>query len=107
MVEWIKNLKEGDLVFINFRYSTQLKKVEKITPAGNIKVNGLLFNSNGNGRGGSTWDKGYLSEATPEAIKDFREKATIKKALKLMSETKNITLEQATKIIEVLECKSL
>ena len=105
MYDWIKNLKVGDLVFVNYRFGTYLRKVEKITPKGNIKVNGVLFNSSGHERGGDIWNKGCLSEATPEAIKSFREKQIIKHAITLMRETKKITLEQAEKIIKVLECK--
>ena len=104
MSDWLKNLKEGDFVFIHYRFCSSLRKVEKITPAGNIKVGGVLFNSNAHERGGDVWDRGYLSEATPEAVKSFREEIVIKKALKLMKETKRITFEQANKIIEVLDC---
>lgn len=104
MRDWIKNLKIGDLVFVNHRVYSSLQKVEAITPAGNIKVNGILFNQNGSERGGDRWDRFYLSEATPEKLKTFRETMTVKKAFRLMKETKKITLEQANKIIELLDC---
>ena len=106
MNDWIKNLKVGDYVFMSWRMGTSLRKVEKITPKGNIKVDGVLFNKDGSERGGDVWNKCYLSEATPEAIKSFREELAIKKAIKLMREIKSITIEQANKIIEVLEYKS-
>ena len=102
MSNWIENLKVGDYVFVGWRTGTSLRKVEKITPKGNIKVNGIMFNKNGSERGGDVWSKCYLSEATPEAIKSFREEKTIKKAIKIMREIKTITLEQANKIIELL-----
>ena len=101
MKDWIENLKVGDLVFVSWRMGTYLRKVEKITPKGNIQVNGIMFNKNGSERGGDVWSKCYLSEATPEAIKSFQEEITIKKAIKLMREIKTITLEQANKVIEL------
>lgn len=103
MKNWIENLKVGDLVFVNWRMGTSLRKVEKITPKGNIKVNGIMFNKNGFERGGDVWSKCYLSEATPEEIKSFQEEITIKNAIKLMRGIKTITLEQANKIIELLD----
>lgn len=102
MNNWIENLKVGDYVFVSWRMGTSLRKVEKITSKGNIKVNGILFNKNGAERGGDVWSKYYLNEATPEAIKSFHEELTIKKAIKLMREIKSITIEQANKIIELL-----
>lgn len=103
MSDWIENLKVGDYVFVSWRMGTSLRKVQKITPKGNIKVNGIMFNKNGSERGGDVWSNRYLSEATPEAIKSFRDEITIKKAIKLMREIKTITLEQANKIIELLD----
>lgn len=106
MSDWIKNLKVGDYVFVFWRGGRALRKVEKITPAGNIKVNGILFNDNGTERGGYTWSRSYLAEATQEEITSFREELTIKKAIRLMHETKEITLEKALKIIEILGDKA-
>ena len=102
MSNWIENLKVGDYVFVSCRMGTSLRKVEAITPKGNIKVNGMIFNKNGSERGGDVWSKCYLSEATSEEIKSFREELTIKKAIKLMREIKTINIEQANKIIELL-----
>ena len=103
MNNWLENLKVGDYVFVSWSMGTSLRKVEKITPKGNIKVNGIILNKNGSERGGDVWSKCYLSEATPEAIKSFQEEITIKKAIKLMREIKSITIEQANKIIELLD----
>ena len=103
MAEWIQNLKVGDKVFVCFRMGKSLRTVDKITPKGYIKVGGSLYNTNGSERNSDVWSRCYLSEATPEAIKRFREELAIKRAIKLMRETKTITLEQANKIIELLE----
>ena len=102
MENWIKNLKNGDKVFIVNRYGRYLRKVEKITNAGNVKVNGIWFNSNGRERGGDVWSASYLAEATEEEIIRYRQYLVIKKALKLMTETKKINYDQATKIIQLL-----
>lgn len=102
MANWIENLKVGDKVFIEYRYCRSLRTVEKNTAAGNIKVNGIWFNSNGREKGGDAWNKCYLSEATEEEIIRFQQNVVIQNALKLMSETKKINYEQATKIIQLL-----
>ena len=103
LYEWIKNLKVGDKVFVCWRMGSSLKTVEKITPKGYIKVGGSLYNTDGSERNSDVWSRCSLSEATPEAIKLFGEQLTIKRAMKLMQETKELTLEQANKIIELLE----
>ena len=102
MENWIKNLKNGDKVFIENRYGRYLRTVEKITNAGNIKANGIWFNSNGRERGGDVWNCSHLEEATGKEIIRYRQDLVIQKALKLMTETKKINYEQATKIIQVL-----
>lgn len=68
-----------------------------------IKVNGSIYNKNGTERNSDMWSRCFLSEVTPEKIKSFCEKSTIKKATKLMRETKSVTLEQAMKIIDLLD----
>ena len=103
MNKWIKNLKAGDKVFVNWRMGKALKIIDKITPKGYIKVGGSLYNTDGSERNSDVWSRCYLSEATPEAIKIFGEELTIKRAIKLMRETKEITIEQAKKIIDLLE----
>ena len=103
MYEWIENLKVGDLVFVSCRLGKSLKKVEKITPKGYIKVGATLFNKDGSERGGDIWNKYFISEATPENVKKFQEKLIINKALRIMREKRVITLEQAYKIIELLD----
>jgi hypothetical protein len=103
MYEWIENLKVGDFVVVSCRLGRSLKKVEKITPKGYIKVGNTLFNKDGSERGGDIWNKYFISEATPEKIKSFQEKLIINKAIKIMRAKTEITLEQAYKIIELLD----
>lgn len=103
MNDWIKDLKVGDKVIVSSLYRKSVGTVEKITPAGNIKVNGILFNSNGWERGGGAWDRSYLSKATPENIEIIKQESTIAKAKKLMRETTNITFEQAKSIVAMFD----
>lgn len=103
MNDWIKDLKVGDKVIISNVYATRIGVVEKITPAGNIKANRVLFNPNGRERGGDIWACSHLRRATPEAIKKIEDQEIINKAIKLMRETKNITVEQAKNIIFLLD----
>lgn len=100
--QWIKDLKPGDKVFIDYHNGRGLRTVEKITPAGNVKVNGLLFDQYGRQRGGDTWSRCYLSEATPEEIENFRKETIIQKALSLMKKTTKLSAEQAEAIIKLL-----
>ncbi len=102
MNEFLKNIKEGDTVIMTRRFFEKICKVEKITPTGLIKVNGILFNKSGIQRGGDTWSKYYLHEATPERVKKIKDNAIIRKAFDLMNTIKNLTAEQAKQIIVIL-----
>lgn len=102
MNDWIKDLKVGDKVIISIRFSEQIAKVENITPAGNIKANGRIFKPNGIERSGDVWERAYLREATPEKITEITHQNIIAKAMRLMKETKSITVEQAKNIIFLL-----
>lgn len=105
MANWIKNLKEGDLVIVESNLSSRIAKVEKITPSGLIKVNGVLYNKDGFMRGGDSWNMPKLREATDEAVQQVRDIQLIAKAKALMHSEKaaNINGEQAEAIIKILE----
>lgn len=103
MSDWLRNLKVGDKVIVSYRTGTVVSTVEKITPAGNIKVNGTLYKSNGMERGGDMWNMSHLCEATPKAMEKLINDNIIRKAIKLMRNTSNITLEQAKSIITLLD----
>ena len=106
MSDWIKNLKVGDLVIVSTRYDEVLRKVDRITKAGNIGVGAWLFNSNGIERNGDTWSKASLYEATPQKVNQIRERQIIKKAYNLMKNAHEINIGQALKIIEILGDKT-
>ena len=101
--EWIDNLKAGDDVIISNRYIQSVGTVEKITPAGKIKVNGLMFRKDGSQVSSDRWCLTRLLEATPEAVRKISEDKAIRKALNAAHDLKDITYEQAVKILAVLE----
>jgi hypothetical protein len=102
MNDWIKNLKEGDMVIVSNTWHTTITHVDKITPTGLIKIGADLFYQTGSKRGGGTWDSEHLREATPETIAKIRADVAISKAINLMRNTPKITYDQAVKIIEIL-----
>lgn len=102
MSEFIKNLKVGDTVVVSTRFDMFVRKVDRITKAGNIGVGGMLFNQSGIERNGDLWSKASLYEATPELLSKIRKDQTIKAAIRLMRYTKEINLEQAIEIIKIL-----
>ena len=104
--EWLKQLKPGDEVV--FCYSRcfggnfeNIRKVDKITPKGFIKVGDILFNPNtGYARG----DYSCLIYKPTEEIKErIYETAVIKDARLLLSALKNadMTYERAVEIIKI------
>ena len=101
--EWIDNLKAGDDVIISNRYNRFVCTVEKITPAGKIKANGLMFRKDGSQVSSDRWCLTRLLEATPEAVRKISEDKVIRKALNAAHDLKDITREQAVKILAVLE----
>ena len=100
--EFIKNLKVGDPVVISNRFGMSLHKVERITPSGRIYAGGMIFNSGGVERGGGSWVKSILREATPKLIEVINQNETIREAFRLMNSKRTISYEQAKKIIEIL-----
>lgn len=110
MSNWIENLKEGDLVIVENRFSSRIAKVEKITPSGLIKVEGTLYTKDGFVRGSKSdpWSINVLREATNDAIAEVRNNKLINDAKALMKSEKaaNISAEQAKAIIEILEGKN-
>ena len=103
--EWLKQLKPGDEVVYyysrGFGYSENIRKVDKITPKGFIKVGEVLFNPDtGYARG----DYGCsIYKPTEEIKKRIYETAVIKKARLLLGTLKNadMTYERAVEIIKI------
>lgn len=100
-----KNLKVGDKVFVYYTGHTAIKVVEKITPTGLIKVDGILFNTNGRVRGGDTYCRTYIEIATPEKIEEFKQRIYIKKVMNNLKNLKieDVTFEQAEEINKIFK----
>lgn len=85
----LKDLKVGDLVILTYKKWMDerefMAKIEKITPKGFIKVNGMLFYSDGRPRGDHTF---RIEVATDEKIESIRQEEIIIKILKKISESK-------------------
>lgn len=99
---WLQDLKEGDTVIVRTRYSESIRKVDKITPTGKIRVGNFLF-TDGRCKSGNVWDYTTLEEPTEEKVREITEKYVIRKALTEMHETKDISYEQAKAILEILK----
>jgi hypothetical protein len=107
---WIKALKVGDQVAIDIgRYGQTrhvIVNVEGITPAGNIKAYGCVFNSdNGWQRGGDKWHPYYLKEASAELRAKIAEKAERSELIDKIESVKFAALSTAKlrAILAVLE----
>ena len=102
-MNWIEALKPGDNVIISSMYGARIGTVEKITPAGNIKAGGLLFNKSGREKGGDVWHSCKLNEATDESLREINEHEIIANVLSKMRQINSLTYDQAEKILEILK----
>lgn len=104
MSYWTEKLKVGDEVVVSHRSYLTLKTVDYITPVGNIKVNGMLFNKDGTQRTSDIWGACSILEATPELKQKIYETKLISYT---RQELKNIlkmelTVDQAKALLKVL-----
>lgn len=107
--EWLSSLKLGDKVVVcswSWSYSLRYNEstVEKITPKGFIKVNGLLYNPNNGYLRGSGGSKLLCPDdkETKEKVKDYKRDCFVKSVLYSMRNVVNITFDQAVKIKDIL-----
>jgi hypothetical protein len=98
------NFKEGDKVLLYNQYRRKITTVEKITPKGFVKVDGILFNSNGTERGGDIYGLYHIEPITDEREQELRREFLISNTKKRLKEFNfsNITYEQACKIALLL-----
>ena len=98
------NFKVGDKVLLYNRYRRKITTVEKITPKGFVKVDGILFNSNGAERGGSTYESYRIEPITNEREQELKQEFFISNTKKKLKEFdfNNITYGQACKIALLL-----
>lgn len=97
----------GDKVFVHGRFnSVTIATVDKITAAGNIKVNNTLYKPDGRERTSDIWNFSRIEFATPEQIKRYHENSYISKVKKFAIAALNedtITSDQAEKLCEILK----
>lgn len=101
----LKNLQVGDLVFVYYSHCTCIKAVQKITPSGLIKVNGLLFNVDGYLRGRDRYCTTHIEIATPDKIEDFKKRVYVKKTFTNLQNltVEDISFEQAQEINRIFD----
>lgn len=98
----LENIKEGDEVVVYGGWQKRIRKVEKITPSGLIKVGGNFYYDSGSQRGGDVWSKTSILLATPELKKQIEEETAIRKASNILTSYAVRDYETAVKIIELL-----
>ena len=95
------NFEVGQTVFIISRTHKAVKTVDKITPKGFIKVDGVLYNPNGSERTSDMWNTTHIEPATDEAIEEFKKEIFVTNITKKLKEINTLTYEQAEKINEI------
>ena len=98
----------GDKVIVHGRWNEEhIGTVEKITPTGLIKVEGRTYYKDGTQRGGDSWSRNFITEATPESLQKINDRATIQKAIQLCRSItiNDIDIDTANTLIELLERK--
>jgi hypothetical protein len=98
----LKDLKAGDKVVVSGRWDRAIKEVQKITPAGYIKVGDRLYNLDGSQRGGDFYSRFQLEIATPELIRTVADEILMKTVLNHIHNVKKLTIEQARAIAAIL-----
>lgn len=101
MVKRLEELKVGDKVFVCGRFYKALSEVEKITPAGFIKVDGILYDKHRSQRGGGI-NGLIIIKATDSAIEEFKREVFTNNTLRELHSLKEISYEQAVKIRDIL-----
>lgn len=105
------NVKVGDKVAYysrGFFRTSSICTVSRVTPTGRIRLKeheGIVFDKYGKEMGKiDPWAiRDTISELTPEVEKQIIEENTIKQCLQEMHNIKEITYENAVKILEILK----
>lgn len=98
------DLKAGDKVLVLARYHKYISAVDKITPAGNIRLkDGELYTPDGTLKTRDKWNCARIQPLTPEMEESLRRDSYISKTINIMHETSSITYTQAVEIRRILE----
>lgn len=99
--EWLKSLKAGDEVAVSDRWGYQIKKIDKVTPTGQIKIGTDTF-KNGWKHGKTTWDYSLSLEPVTQEIRNGIKRKALVNILN-NSKFDKYTLEQLEQIINIIE----
>lgn len=106
----IHEYKIGETVIITQRGCRSRKsvgKVQEITKAGNVRVDGILYNKSGEQRGGDIWWGNWIKPATAEEIEEVRKERIVQRCRDKMNDLTQkeglLTHELAVKILEIIE----
>lgn len=106
--EWLKQLKPGDDVVVScWQYGTTYRKekVEKVTPTGFIKVDGVLYKpQDGMSRSGYSQLHDPNDESTKNILKKYEEKTFVRGTMNKIRNTNynDVTYEQAVAIRKIM-----
>lgn len=100
----LENAKVGDWVFIWGRHAKYLRKIEKITPKGFIRVGETLYTKDGHERGGDTWSKTSISLATPDEVEKYKKEVYVHKVVEKLGKltSKDIDYETGVSLNNLL-----
>lgn len=102
----MEEFKVGSKVIVSSRnYNDKIRTVEKITPKGMIKVDGILYNASGSERSSDVWNVGRIRLATDEMIKKINEDNFIKNTIRAMRNIENLSFEKAEAIYKIIKNK--
>lgn len=58
-VDWLRELKEGDKVIISGGYRKAIRKIDKITPTGRIKIDDIQYDCMGYEMSSNIWNRNH------------------------------------------------
>ena len=81
-----------------------MHQVEKITPKGFIKVDGVFYRKDGSQRGSQDpWYHTWISPASDEEIEQFQKDRFVAAVVRRLNSISNLRYEQAVAINRILE----
>lgn len=103
MMSHCENLKPGDKVFIYGRNLKEVAEVEKITPSGFIKVDGVLYRKDGSQRGCSDpWYRTRIRPASDVEIEQLQKERFVSEVRSKLWHIESLSYEQAVAVYGIL-----
>lgn len=92
-------LKPGDEVLVRGRYHQSIKKVKRVTPMGNIRLeDDSYYDMYGNEKNSDAWYRTNIVKATSEVKEKYRQREVAKDTLYAINKCRVLTYEQAVQI---------